>query len=74
MNTYDTLLKSESVQQFEGLIRDGHSVVAEELLPSAKAFLAAHASAISNKSLLILTGAGPEEFKLFNDLPFFRED
>ncbi len=67
------LKKSKSLQLFENEIRASNTLVIEELIPSAKAFISAYASAISQKSILILTGAGPEEFKLFNDLPFFTK-
>src|SRR5258708_11077997 len=63
------LEKSPSIQQFEAEIH--HSFVIEELTPAAKAFVTARALAGTKKSILIITGAGPEEFKLYNDLPFF---
>jgi transcription-repair coupling factor (superfamily II helicase) len=73
-NLVDQLRKSFSIEQFELQVKAGNSIVVEELLPSAKAFVAAEACHLTKKSLLIITGAGSEEFKLFNDLPFFAKE
>src|SRR5689334_9528631 len=73
MDVFDALRKSASLNLFEKEIQGAHSLVIEGLGPSAKAFISAHASNISGKSLLILAGAGPEEFKLSHNLPFFTQ-
>ena len=52
-------------------LSSGSSVVVESLPASAKAFFAAISHEVTQKPLLILTGAGSEEFQLYNNLPFF---
>lgn len=71
MDIFSELQKSESIQKLrEALVG---SLLVEELTPSQKAFVAAFASHVTQKSCLLLTGAGVEEFKLYNDLPFFTK-
>ena len=65
--------KSPALLQVDELLKEGHSALFEELLPSAKAYLLSHIADLTDRPLLILTGAGPEEFKLYNDLPFFSK-
>ncbi len=52
-------------------LSSGSSAVIETLPASAKAFFAAFSHEATQKPLLILTGAGSEEFQLYNNLPFF---
>ena len=65
MNTdIKKLLNSKGVEQFIKEIQKGSSLIVEGLNAPAKAFVAACACEASGISLIILTGAGPEEFKL----------
>lgn len=72
MNTFfSECKKSEYVQKVEKELKEGSSFLFESLTPSSKAFISCLAQDVTNKSLIILTGTGPEEYKLFNDLPTF---
>jgi len=71
MDHLQELLKSNTLTQFNSLIETNSSVVVEKLSPSMKAFLIMHASKLLQRPIIVLTGAGSEEFKLFNNLPFF---
>ncbi|MBS0654802.1 MAG: transcription-repair coupling factor [Verrucomicrobia bacterium] len=67
----DQLAKSPRLAQCSQELASGSSLLFEGLSPATKALLLAHCAEISKKSLLILTGAGIEEFTLYNDLPLF---
>ncbi len=72
MNTFfSECSKSEYLQKVEKELKEGSSFLFENLNPSSKAFMACYCQNVTNKSLIILTGTGPEEYKLFNDLPTF---
>ena len=70
----DALERSASLTHFTTEIQAGSSILVEGLSPASKAFLIALAQEKSKKSILVITGAGPEEFKLFNDIPFFSQE
>ncbi len=72
-NILEKCLAHSCVQPFITEIQAGSSLLTTALAPSMKACLVAAALHASGKSCLILTGTGPEEFKLFNDLPLFCE-
>ena len=64
-------IKSPFLQKYTDEVTKGSSLLFEQLLPPAKAFLATRFVDTLKRSTLILTGAGIEEFKLYNDIPFF---
>lgn len=65
--------KSGFLDTYASTLASGASLIVEGLTPPSKALLLARAIEASNKPLLVLTGAGVEEFKLYNDLPFFSK-
>ncbi len=69
----DKLAPSAFLQTLVQDISCGTSLVIEELTPSSKALVLAQSIEASKKPLLVLTGAGIEEFKLYNDLPLFSK-
>ena len=68
---FDRLKKSASCQMLAKKAQEGSSLLVEELKPSSKAYVTSLLQQATDKSVLILTGTGQEEFKLFHDLPFF---
>ena len=64
---------SPSLRHFEHLLQSGHSLVIERLWNSPKALLAALAAEATGKNILILTGASPEEVRLFHDFKIFSD-
>ena len=48
-------------------------MLSKSLLLQVKALVLAQTIEASKKPLLVLTGAGIEEFKLYNDLPYFSK-
>ncbi|MCE5293564.1 MAG: DEAD/DEAH box helicase, partial [Chlamydiales bacterium] len=69
----DKVANSAFVQTLVQDVASGTSIIVEELSPSTKALVLAKSIEASQKPLLVLTGAGIEEFKLYNDLPFFSK-
>lgn len=67
----DKLKTSTFFETLSQEIQQGASLLVEDLIPPAKALVIAETARRANKSVLVLTGAGIEEFKLYNDLPFF---
>ncbi len=65
------LAKSKLFQRCLEEARQGSSLLFEGLFPSAKACVIANIAKAAHKPVIVLTGAGIEEFKLFSDLPFF---
>src|SRR5262245_49926910 len=63
--------KSPFLELYADVVRSGESLLLEGLGPSSKALAIERLVTSSQKSTLVLTGAGVEEFKLYNDLPFF---
>jgi len=62
---------SPFLENFSKAVAKGDSLLLEGLSPPAKALAIDQLVTNSQKSTLVLTGAGVEEFKLYNDLPFF---
>jgi transcription-repair coupling factor (superfamily II helicase) len=73
MDFFAELKKSPSIGHYTEQLAKGHSLLVEKLSPPAKACLTELAAESTGKSILIITGAGPEEFKLYNDLFFFAK-
>src|SRR5947207_2256951 len=65
------LTKGPFFEELSEELLKGNDLLLEGLIPAAKAAVLAESARRANKSLLVLTGAGVEEFKLYNDLPFF---
>lgn len=64
-------IESPFLTTFDERILKGDNLLFENLVAPAKALLTSRLGSTSNRSVLILTGAGVEEFKLYNDIPFF---
>jgi transcription-repair coupling factor (superfamily II helicase) len=64
-------VESPFLKQFASDAQSGSPLLFEGLIPPAKALLISKLIQETKKSLLVLTGAGIEEFKLYNDIPFF---
>ncbi len=73
MSILEPLKKSSFLERLDSDVRSGSSLLIEELTPPTKALVLSHLIETSNKPLLVLTGAGVEEFKLYNDLPYFSK-
>lgn len=71
LNMHSKFAKSRFLQALADGIGAGESLLIEALSPSSKALVISQALEASNLPILILTGAGVEEFKLYNNLPFF---
>src|ERR1700733_517591 len=69
----DILLNSKNIQQLHLALQEGDSILIEELWNAPKAFVAALAQRATGQHILILTGAGQEDSKLFHDFPFFTD-
>lgn len=65
------LLASPKLQLLESALAAGESIVIEELWNSPKALVSAIAQQTTRKHVLILTGTGQEESRLFHDFHFF---
>ncbi len=69
----ERLLHSSKLLELHRALQAGQSVLIEELWNSPKALIASLAQQATGKNILILTGAGHEESKLFHDFPLFSE-
>lgn len=67
----DKLLTSEKLQELARALRNNESILIEELWNAPKALIASIAQQVTGKNILILTGAGQEEARLFHDFPLF---
>lgn len=65
------LARGSFFEELSTELLQGRDLLIEGLVPAAKALVLAESCHVAKKSLLILTGAGIEEFKLYNDLPLF---
>jgi transcription-repair coupling factor (superfamily II helicase) len=63
--------KSKSILNLQKALLDNHSLVIEKLSVAAKAFVTAYASLITKKNVLLITGSGHEESKLYHNIPLF---
>jgi len=70
MNRLDDKL---SLNLLQDELKTGSSLLLESLTPPTKALVLAKAIEATKRPLIVLTGAGVEEFKLYNDLPFFSK-
>lgn len=73
MTMIDEILKSEKLQELELALKQGSSVLVEDLWNTPKALVAALAVRASQKHLLILTGASQEEVRLYQDFAAFTD-
>lgn len=70
---FDPLLNSKNIQQLQHALQEGDSILIEELWNAPKAFVISLAQRVTGQHILILTGAGQEDSKLFHDFPFFTD-
>lgn len=71
MEKLDKILKSARVQEWQQLVKEGHSLLVEGLWDAPKALLIALAQKVSGKHILILTGGTQEAMRLYHDFPLF---
>lgn len=69
----DKLLESEKLQALQKALHNGNSILVEELWNSPKALIASLAQRTTGKQILILTGTGQEESRLYHDFAFFSD-
>ncbi len=69
----EQLLESTKLQELAQALRKGDTLLIEELWNAPKALVASIAQKVTGKHVLILTGAGQEEARLFHDFPIFSE-
>lgn len=67
----DLLLSSEKIKELQAELKNGASVLVEDLWNAPKALIASLAQKATGKRILVLTGAGQEETKLYHDFAFF---
>lgn len=67
------LLASPQLLKLEQGLREGHSVLVEELWNAPKALVAALAQQTTGKNILVLTAGAQEENRLYHDFGFFTE-
>lgn len=67
------LSSSLALEKIESRLSQGGSILLEGLWNSPKALIAAMAAQSTGKNVLILTGAGVEEVRLFHDFKAFTE-
>lgn len=70
---HEEFLNSEKLRMLQHALREGQSVLIEELWNAPKALVAALAQAATGKHVLILTGASLEEVRLFQDFAYFTD-
>lgn len=74
MSIAEILLQhSERLRRLQQALREGDSILIEELWNAPKALIVALAQQATGKHILILTGAGQEEARLFHDFAAFTE-
>lgn len=69
----EQLLKSQKLQELAHAVREGDTLLIEELWNAPKALIASIAQQATGKHVLILTGAGQEEARLFHDFALFTD-
>lgn len=67
------ILTSEKLLALQQALREGDSILVEELWNAPKALVAALAQQATGKHVLILTGASQEEIKLYHDFACFTD-
>jgi transcription-repair coupling factor (superfamily II helicase) len=65
------IIESPQLQKAAQALRVGDSLLVEQLWNAPKAAIASLAQQVTGKPILILTGAGIEEMRLFHDFPQF---
>ncbi|MCB1111722.1 MAG: transcription-repair coupling factor [Chlamydiales bacterium] len=68
-----TLAQSAKLQALEHALRDGDTLLIEELWNAPKALVAALAQRATGKHILMLTGANATEMRLFHDFIYFSD-
>lgn len=69
----DDLFESPKLNALQESLKNGDSILLEQLWNSPKALIAAIAQKATGKNVLILTGASLEEARLYHDFRFFTE-
>lgn len=69
----ELFLGSEKFEPVKQALRQGESILVEELWNAPKALLSAIAQQATGKHVLILTGGSQEEQRLFNDFSYFTD-
>lgn len=69
----EEILKSGKLQELELSLKQGHSVLVEDLWNTPKALTASIALSATKKHLLILTGASQKEIRLYQDFAAFTD-
>lgn len=67
----EQVFNSERILALQHVLREGESILIEELWNAPKAMIAALAQQVTGKHVLIITGASQEEIRLFHDFAFF---
>lgn len=67
------ILKSDKLKELEFSLKQGDSVLIEDLWNTPKALIAALVAQATQKHLLILTGASQEEVRLYQDFAAFTD-
>ena len=67
----EKLLNSDKIRELQQGLQQGDSVLIEDLWNAPKALIGALAQQATGKHVLIITGAGQEETRLYHDFPFF---
>lgn len=71
--TEELTKKSERLIALQEALRNGDSVIVEELWNASKALIVGLAQQATGKHILLLTGSGQEEARLFHDFPTFSD-
>lgn len=66
--------KSKKIKELESALKNGDSILIENLWSASKAYIAALAIDATQKNLLILTGASQEEIRFFDDFAYFAKN
>lgn len=69
----ETLLRSQGLQKLQESLQEGSSILLEGLWDAPKALVAALAMVTTGKHVLMLTGAGQEELRLYHDFALFTD-
>jgi transcription-repair coupling factor (superfamily II helicase) len=67
------LLESDKLRELQRELHEGRSALIEQLWNAPKALVAALALQATGKHLLIITGGGQEEARLYQDFAFFTD-
>lgn len=70
---FEEILNSEKLRILQHALREGDTILAEELWNAPKALMAALAQKTTGKHILVLTGASQEEVRLYHDFAYFTD-